>query len=125
MGSGFGLGLALGLGLVLGLVLDLGLGLRLNLGLGLGFGMGQVGEAPIQRVGGTALSYLLCPKPPPPVHTHTLLCDFQRAIQELGKAWQMNNNELISTPSADRSPQQRLAPTTGVFPTLLLSTNRK
>lgn len=64
-------------------------------------------------------------KKPSFVHTHTLLFNFQRAIHELVKAWQINNNELISMPSANRSPLQRLAPETGVFPTLLLSTNRK
>lgn len=41
---------------------------------------------------------------------HTLLLRFQRAIHELVKAWRINNNELISMPSAERLPRRRLAP---------------
>lgn len=45
-----------------------------------------------------------------PFCTLSLLLCFQRAVRELAKAWQISNNELISMPSADRFPQQHLAP---------------
>lgn len=45
-----------------------------------------------------------------PFCTLSLLLCFQRAVHELAKAWQISNNELISMPSADRFPQQHLAP---------------
>lgn len=51
--------------------------------------------------------------------THTLLLRFQRAIHELVKAWRINNNELISMPSAECLPRQRLAPEQFFSPLLL------
>lgn len=73
------------------------------------------GPDPARAAGGTAPSERAASSSPL-LCTHTLLLRFQRAIHELVKAWRINNNELISMPSAERLPWRRLAPEQEFFP---------